>query len=104
MGCGVILLLVQLLLQSVHLYRWQATALLFLGLVPWFGNLLYLSNVNPFPHFDITPPTLALATLLFSWSVSWLRMGDILAVSRDAIIEGMGDAVIVLDLRIGSSP
>ncbi|MGI5835570.1 MAG: histidine kinase N-terminal 7TM domain-containing protein [Chloroflexota bacterium] len=97
MGCGVILLLVQLLLQSVHLYRWQATALLFLGLVPWFGNLLYLSNVNPFPHFDITPPTLALATLLFSWSVSWLRMGDILAVSRDAIIEGMGDAVIVLD-------
>lgn len=94
---GVIALLVQMLLLSVHLYRWQASALLVLALVPWFGNLLYLSDFNPFPHFDVTPPALAVAGLVFSWSVSRLRMGDILRVSREAIIEGMGDAVIVLD-------
>ncbi len=91
------LLFLQLLVRSRHLYRWQATAFLIGSLIPWAGNALYLVRATPPPHVDPTPLGFTLGSLVMAWTLTRLRQGDIVAVSRDTIIESMGDGVIVLD-------
>ena len=89
--------LVQTLFRSRHLYRWQTPGLLFAACVPWLGNVMFLTGFNPFPGVDLTGLGFNLTSLTFAWSLSRLRLGDIVSVSRGAIIENMGDGLLVLD-------
>ncbi|MDP2661240.1 MAG: histidine kinase N-terminal 7TM domain-containing protein [Dehalococcoidia bacterium] len=90
-------LLVQLLVRSRQIYGLQASALLIAALVPWIGNGVYLSHLEPFPKLDLTPLAFTISSLCIAWSVSGLRLGDIGSVSRRSAIEGMSDAFLVLD-------
>ena len=92
-------LLFQALIRSPHLYRGQAGALLVGALVPWVGDALYLSGLSPFPHLYLTPFTFTLTGLAVTWGHFRYRLLDIMPVARDAVIEGMGDGVIVLDVQ-----
>jgi PAS domain S-box-containing protein len=94
---AVILLLAQMLIRSRHLYRRQASLLLFSALLPLLGNVLVLSGLNPFPYFDWTPLLFTAANLILTWSFFYLRVGDIVPVACRVIIESMSDGVIVLD-------
>ncbi len=90
-------LLVQLLVRSRRLYELQASALLVAALVPWIGNALYLSQLEPFPKLDLTPLAFTVSSLCIAWGVSGLRLGDITSVSRRSAIDSMSDAFLVLD-------
>jgi PAS domain-containing protein len=93
-----IFLLVQALVRSGHLYRWQASALLFVVFTPWLVNaVLDLSGLNPFPHLELTPFALGLTVPIVAWSLYRLWLRDIVPMARDTVIEGMRDAVMVLD-------
>ena len=95
-----IFLLIQALVRSGRLYRWQASALLLAVFTPWLANaVLDLSNLNPFPHLELTPVALGLTAPVVAWSLARLRRGDIVSVSRGAILGGMSDGVMVLDAR-----
>jgi len=91
------LLLLQVLLRSFHLYRWQATALLVAIVAPWLGNILYVTRLNPFPGLDPTPFAFAITSVGMTWSVFRLRLRDIVPIARKYVMESMGDGVIVLD-------
>lgn len=90
-------LLLGTLLRSHRLYRGQLFALLAAILLPWVGNGLYLSGLNPFPHLDLTPFTFALAGLLIAWGLFRFRLLEIVPIARSALIEHMQDGVLVLD-------
>ncbi len=78
------------------LYRSQTAALL-LGLaIPWIANLVFLSG-GPGAHLDPTPFALAATGLLFAWALFRLRLLDLVPVAREALVEGMGDGMVVLD-------
>jgi len=95
-----IFLLIQALVRSGYLYRWQASALLFAVFTPWLANaVLDLSDLNPFPYLELTPFALGLTVPVVAWSLYHLRLRDIVPVARDTVIEGMGDAVMILDAR-----
>ncbi len=94
---AVILLSVQMWIRSRHLYRRQAGLLLFVALFPVLGNMFVLSGLNPFPYFDWTSLFFTAANLILTWSFFHLRVGDIVPVAREVVIESMGDGVIVLD-------
>ncbi len=93
------LLLVRALIRSPRLYRGQAGALLLGTLAPWMGNALYVSGLSPFPHLDLTPFAFTLTGLAVAWGLFRFRLLDIVPVARDAVIEGMSDGVIVVDMR-----
>jgi len=92
-------LLIRVLVHSPHLYRGQVTAMLIGVSAPWVGNVLYISGLNPFPSLDLTPFAFTLSGLAVTWGLFRFRLLDMVPVARDAVVEGMRDAVIVLDTQ-----
>ena len=85
--------------RSFHLYRSQAVALLSAVILPWVGNVLYIFRIGPLPGLDLTPFTFAVAGIPLAWAILRLRLYDLAPVARNAVIEGMRDGMIVLDLE-----
>ncbi len=92
-----ILLVILALIRSPRPYRGQAAVLVLSGIVPLSGNAVYLLKLNPFPHLDLTPFAFTVAGLLWAWGLFHFQLLDIVPVARDAVIESMSDAVMVLD-------
>ena len=85
-------------LQSIRLYRWQASIVLLGVMVPWVSNLLYIARLTP-ASLDLTPFAFFVAALAYGWSLFRFRLLDILPVARRAVVDGLGDPVIVCDLE-----
>jgi PAS domain S-box-containing protein len=92
-----ILFIARAFIYSSQLYRKQAGVMLAASLAPLAGNLIYIFGLSPFPHLDLTPFAFTITCVVFAGGLSRFRLLDILPVARDAIIENMIDAVIVLD-------
>jgi PAS domain S-box-containing protein len=92
-----ILLVILALIRSPRPYRGQAIVLVLSGIAPLSGNAVYLLKLNPFPHLDLTPFAFTIAGLLWAWGLFHFQLLDIIPVARDAVIESMSDAVLVLD-------
>ena len=89
--------LVEMLIRSRHLYRRQATALLFAFFLSLLGNVVMLSGLNPFPYLDLTPLMFTMSSLALTWSLYRFRVGDIVPVASEVVIESISDGVVVLD-------
>lgn len=97
LGAFLISALIQELFRSARLYRGQAFALLIAMLAPWVGNALTIFGLSPFPNLDLTPFAFTITGLALAWSLFRFRLLDIVPVAREAVIESMSDAVIVVD-------
>lgn len=93
------ILLIRIVISFPDLYRWQAGLLLLAVLAPWLSNGLYLSRLGPAPYLDLTPFAFTLTGLAAGWNLFRFRFLDIVPVARRAIVEGMPDGVIVLDVH-----
>jgi PAS domain S-box-containing protein len=82
--------------RSASLYRGQASTVLIAVLIPLAGSIVTISGLSP-SNVDLTPLTLAIAGLIWAWSLFRFRMLDLAPVARHAVVESMSDAVIVLD-------
>lgn len=83
----------------VKMFQLQA-AVLFTGIVvPWMGNFLYLFNLNPIPHLDLTPFAFAISNIFLFIGLYRFRLLDIVPVARSTVINSMEDGMIVLDRR-----
>ena len=89
-----VFLLVQMLVRSVHLYRWQSVALLFAVFIFLLGAAVEAFNDSP-P--DLVVLGFAVACLIVAWCLARLRRGDVRSVSYAAIFQSMNDGVVVLD-------
>ncbi|MCX6021821.1 MAG: ATP-binding protein, partial [Chloroflexi bacterium] len=94
-----ILLLVRALFNTPNLYRGQTLALLAGLLAPWFANMLTVTRVVPYTRFDLTPFALSITGIAFTWGLVRWRLLDLAPVARGAVVDGMPDAVLVLDAR-----
>jgi PAS domain S-box-containing protein len=93
-------LIFQSRLQSAPPYRGQAIALLLAALAPWLGNLtglLGLVGLLPIRGLDLTPFGFTVTGLACAWGLFRLGLLDLVPVARDAVVDGMGDGVLVLD-------
>lgn len=91
-------LLLLAVLRAPHLYRSQAGTLVAAALVPWIGNVLHVSG---FVRFGANPMPLlfGFSAAAFAWAIFRYRFLDVLPVAREAVVEAMRDAVVVLDER-----
>jgi PAS domain S-box-containing protein len=80
-------------------YRRQ-TALIIVGaIVPWVGNLLYLSRAIPITGLDLTPIAFTVSGACFTWGIYRHRLFGLVPVARDMVVDSMDDGVIVLDAQ-----
>ncbi len=91
------LALVQAMIRSPQFYRGQVATLLSGIVAPWIANVVYISGVAWFPGLDPTPFAFALSGLAFAWSLIRFRLMDVVPVAREAVIDSMSDAMLVLD-------
>jgi PAS domain S-box-containing protein len=93
------LALARVLLRSARVYRSQTVALLIGMVIPWISNAVYLAGWSPLRGLDLTPFAFTLTGVLCAWGMFRLQLFDLVPVARDAVIESMGDGVIVLDAQ-----
>ena len=94
-----VIMLAQTFIRSPPLYRKQVSVLLVGVMVPWIGNLIYIFDIVPVAHLDITPFAFSITGLALAWGFLRFRLQDIVPVARETIFEGMRDGVLVLDVR-----
>ncbi len=99
LGAWLIISFIRTLMGSAVAYRGQVGALLIAVLAPWLVNAITTFGLSPFPHLDLTPLAFTITGLAMAWSLFRFRLLDIVPVARNAVIESMSDAVIVLDQR-----
>jgi PAS domain S-box-containing protein len=92
------LLLVQALVHSRQLYRWQASALLLAVSVAWSASAITdVFGLQTFADVELTPIALGVTAPTIAWCLRRLRLRDILPVAHSTVLKRMADVVIVLD-------
>jgi diguanylate cyclase (GGDEF)-like protein/PAS domain S-box-containing protein len=90
-----------LLLRSVTqpvVIRHRQSAILLLGaLFPLAGGILYALGINPIEGLNLIPISFFFTVIVFFVGVGPFRVFDLVPVARDTLVEGMPDAVFVLD-------
>jgi PAS domain S-box-containing protein len=91
------LALLRMALTTFRTYRGQAISMLAVGLLPWMGNLAYVVGQSHGLRLDLTPVALSLSAILTYWALFRHGLFDIVPAARDAIVESLADAVMVMD-------
>lgn len=93
------LILIKDLALSTGLYRKQLIIILSGIMVPWFCNLLYLVGFQGIMNMDLTPFAFMISGILFAWGLLKYQLLNLLPLALEAIMDSMGDPVIVLDMN-----
>ena len=102
--CYVLLFLATIfLLRFAHgtseLFSSQGKTLIAGALAPWLGNFIYVTGLSPIHNLDPTPFAFTISGITMAWALFHHQFLDIVPVARDAVMERMNDAVIVIDAK-----
>ncbi len=78
-------------------YKRQGRALLIATLFPIIGNLLYVTDLNPYPGFDWTPISFVLTGLIIALAIFRYRMFNIIPLAKTKLFETLADGVVVIN-------
>jgi PAS domain S-box-containing protein len=95
---GVLLVLVTTV-RAPHVFHGQAAVLLIGAVLPWIGNIIYLSGLSRVPYWDLTPVSFALGAAAYAWGVWRYHLLGLMPVPRDTLVDASADGLIVLDQR-----
>ena len=98
---GVGVLIVQAV-QSPYLYRKRAVILIAATVIPWVGNVAFMSRQEGPDNLDLTPYTFACTAVLAAIAVFRYRVLDPIPTLRDARIEIIGDGLVIADATAAS--
>ena len=68
-------------------------------LIPWTGNLIYITNLNPLPGLDWTPFASIVACIVLTISLYRFHLLNISPIAHKDVFNGLADMVLVLDLH-----
>ena len=94
-----VLLLALVWMRSASVYRRQVTILVAGAVVPLLANALFLFVLKQSFVLDPTPFTLLITGVTFALALFRFQLLDVVPAARDAVVEGMSDAVLVLDVE-----
>jgi len=90
-------LISQMLIRTNYTYKWQAWVFLFALTIPLSAIMLYLLDIEPFPYLELMPISIGLGGIITAIILSRSKIGEIVPIARDNVVESIGDGVIVLD-------
>jgi PAS domain S-box-containing protein len=91
------ILLAQAVVQSAGLYRVQAAVMLFGVLLPWFVNMVDMSQLLGVMYTDTAAMTFAVTGLAFLPAVLRYRLLELTPVAWASVVRGMNDPVLMID-------
>jgi two-component sensor histidine kinase/PAS domain-containing protein len=94
---GVVLLGVQCVTCSNPRFKRQSGVLLGGALIPWVAIAMVAFGVDPFPRLNLILFALILTNIVVAFNIFYFKLGDVVPLAREAILESMTDSVIVLD-------
>jgi len=96
-----------LIISSIYLFKFilhraspfksQARAIFVALLCPWLASVLYVSDYNPIPGFDLVPLSMIISGTLLALALFKNRLLDITPVARETLLETLEDGILVLD-------
>ncbi|MCP4427200.1 MAG: response regulator [Chloroflexi bacterium] len=98
LALGTIILL-RSFLHAQSIYKGQVGIMLIGALMPWLGNALYITGLNPFPNLDLTPFAFTLTGLVTAVGMFRFQFLKIVPIARESVIESMRNGLIVLDTQ-----
>lgn len=84
-------------LHSRDLYRWQMIGLTASAIIPWIGNLIYVSRLSPVPALDLTPLAFSLSALIITFNIFQFGLFDLVPIARDQLVENLADGMLALN-------
>ena len=96
---GGLLFFAQAFMQTPGLYRAQIGAVVVAAVTPLAANFVSITGLSPFPDLDLTPFAFTLTGITLAAGFYRYRMFDVTPVTRDAVMQSIGDAVLVLDAQ-----
>ncbi len=90
-------IVIRTLLGAQQLYRSQAISILIAALLPWVGNFLYVTGLNPIPPLDLTPFAFVLSAVAVALGLSRFRLLTLMPIAQATVIESMNDGMFVID-------
>jgi signal transduction histidine kinase len=89
------------LLTSVYkfpsFYKSQVYTLVIGSIFPVIGNLVYITDFNPFPGFDWTPVSFVITGFVVSFGIIRYRMFDLIPIARNKLLDTLTDGIIVIN-------
>ena len=82
-----------------HLFQTQSLLILFATLIPWMGNLIYLSGTNPVEGLDWAPIAFTVTGLLLAVAILRFGLLSLLPIARIALVDTMSEGMIVVDVE-----
>ncbi|MFA7124778.1 MAG: diguanylate cyclase [Sphaerochaetaceae bacterium] len=82
---------------SISVYRKQGLIIIVGAILPLVVNTLYVLDITPIPHLNLTTASLSITGLLYAWALIQYRFLAPLPIARDVIVEHMEAAVFVFD-------
>jgi len=92
-----IVLLSHSLSLSKSAYKRQSIILILSISAPLIVNILYVFDITPIPHFNLTTVAFAFSGLAVGYSLFQNRFLDLMPVARSLLVDYLEDAWIVLD-------
>ncbi len=78
-------------------YKSQIGILIVASLFPLVANLMYVTNLNPFPGFDWTPVSFVITGLIVAFGIVRYRMFDLVPYARNKVIDTMDDGAMIIN-------
>ena len=91
------ILIVRTALLFPKRYRLQAFIFFFASIIPWIGNMIYITGLSPTNGLDVTPLSFSLSAIILGWSIFRSQLFGMIPIARDMVVENISDGVLVLD-------
>jgi diguanylate cyclase (GGDEF)-like protein/PAS domain S-box-containing protein len=91
------LLLINTVIKLPMAHIKQGLVLAIGALIPIIGSLIYITNSLSIGELDLTPFSCAISGMFFLWSLSRLKMLQIVPIARDKVFDSIEDAIIVVN-------
>lgn len=83
--------------QAQGLLRRQARLLVWAGLVPMVGSILYVFKINPWPPYDLGPVTFVITGIMISWAIFHWQLLEAAPAAQKTMFAQDVDGEIILD-------
>lgn len=95
---GTSIILIQLA-RLPYILRPQIVLLAFGVLAPWVAEAVYIFDIDPIPHLNVTVFVYAISNITLCWALYRIRLFELVPLARAVVIDQLDDGMLVVDTR-----
>ena len=88
-------ILIKTLVQKIKLFKLQSIVLIFAVAISSLSNILYILRLLPFKNFDNTPIALTVSSVLLTYGIIYLKIGNIIPLKQLPKIDDRKDFSVI---------